>query len=308
MTTQREEGVAAADHSGLQRTVPVFAYLALIFSVAVMGSSAIFVKWASAPGSVFGFYRLVVAITLSAVPFSLQTKRNTTYRSPRHLWLAILGGLFLALNLSVWNNAALVTSAANATLFGNTSVFWVALGTIVFFREQQRAAFWGGLLLAIIGVFVILGQDFIVHPTLGIGDLMAILAGFFYGVFFLATARAREKLSAFVAWWVSSLVSALALLAITLVLQLPLFGYPIQTYLSILGAALLIQIGGYLAVNYVLGYISASIVSSTLLAQPVFAAIYGVLLLGQPITAAQVIGGSLMLCGIFIIHRTNQKR
>lgn len=308
MTTKKETDLVTLAQPGFPRTVPVFAYLALIFSVAVMGSSAIFVKWANAPGAVFGFYRMVVAITISAVPFSLQTKRNTTYSSPRHFWLAILGGLFLALNLSVWNNAALVTSAANATLFGNTSVFWVALGAIVFFREQLRAAFWGGLLLAIVGVFVILGQDFLVHPTLGIGDLMAILAGVFYSVFFLATARAREKLSAFVAWWVSSLVSALALLVITLVLQLPLFGYPMQTYLSILGAAILIQIGGYLAVNYVLGYISPSIVSSTLLAQPVFAAIYGVFLLGQPITAAQVIGGTLMLCGILIIHRTNQKR
>ena len=307
MITETEEGRIAPAQPGLPTTVPVFAYLALIFSVVAMGSSAIFVKWADAPGSVFGFYRMVVAIIISTVPASLQTRRSTA-ASPRHLWLAILAGLFLALDLWVWNNAALVTSAANATLFGNTSVFWVVLGATVLFHEKPSTVFWGGLLLALIGVFVILGQDFLIHPTLGFGDLMALLGGFFYGVFILATAHARERLNAFIAWWVSSLVSALALLIITLVLQLPLFGYPMQTYLSVLGAALLIQIGGYLAVNYVLGYLPASIVSPTLLAQPVVAAIFAVLLLGQPITATQAIGGTLMLVGIFIIHRTNQKR
>jgi drug/metabolite transporter (DMT)-like permease len=98
------------------------------------------------------------------------------------------------------------------------------------------------------------------------------------------------------------------LLVISLSLQLPLSGYPLQTYLSILGAAFLIQIGGYLAVNYVLGHIPASIVSPTLLGQPVVAAVFATFLLGQPITVPQLVGGILMVSGIFIIHRANQNK
>ena len=306
MTTETGGVLIAPAQPGIPKAVPVLAYLALFFSVVAMGSAAIFVKWANAPGSVFGFYRMVIPLIILTIPASLQKKSNSAL-SPRHLWLAILAGLFLALDLWVWINAALITSAANATLFGNTSVFWVVLGAALLFHEKLNAVFWGGLFLALIGVFVILGQDFLFHPTLGLGDLMAILAGFFYGVFILATARARERLGAFVVWWVSSLVSAFALLVISLLLQLPLSGYPVQTYLSILGAAFLIQIGGYLAVNYVLGHIPASIVSPTLLGQPVVAAIFAVFLLGQPITATQLIGGTMMVSGIFIIHRGNQK-
>ena len=286
------------------RTAPATAYLMLVFSVAAMGSASVLVRWANAPGSVYGFYRMAVAITIFALPVTLRTDRSAV-RSSRHLGLAVLAGLFLALDLWVWNNAALLTSAANATLFGNTSVFWVVLGSAVLFRERLRVFFRGGLALALAGVCVILGQDFFSHPTLGMGDLMALAGGFLYGVFLLATARSRERLDAIVAWWVSSLVSAFALLAISLALGLPLFGYPLQTYVSVLIAGLLIQVGGYLAVNYVLGYFSASIVSPTLLAQPVVAAILGLLFLDQPITAAQVVGGTLMLSGIFIIHRTN---
>jgi drug/metabolite transporter (DMT)-like permease len=280
--------------------------LALIFAVTVMGSTAIFVKWANVPGPVFGFYRMVIAITLCSTFLRWEAKRSCPW-SRRHLWLALFGGLFLAIDLWLWNDAVLATSAANAILFGNTSVIWVALGAMVLFKERFRRAFWGGILLALIGIVIILGQDFLAHPTLGFGDTMAILAGLFYGIFFLATARARDKLNAFVAWWLSSLASALALLAIILALRQPFFGYSLQAYACIFAVSVLTQVGGYLCVNYALGHLPASLVSVTLLGQPVITAILGVPLLGQAISLAQIIGGVSVLVGIFIVHRTSKR-
>ena len=281
---------------------PLLPYVVLAFGVLATGMSGIFVKWADAPGTVNGFYRMLIAISLFAIPVRMQAKRAAPF-SRRHLWLAALGGIFFALDLAFWNNAVLITSAANATLFGNTSVIWVSIGAMVLFKEKLRPAFWGGLLLAMVGVLVILGQDFIIHPSLGYGDLMSILAGFFYSIFFLAAERARDKLSAFIAWWVSSLASAIVLLAISLALQLPMFGYPMHTYLSILGLAIITQVGGYLSVNYALGHLPSSVVSPTLLGQPVVTAIVGIPLLGQGISAVQIVGGMLVLGGILIVHK-----
>ncbi len=282
-------------------------YLALLFAVTAMGSSAIFVKWANVPGPVFGFYRMGIAIVLTSLLFRRQAQRSCPW-SHRHLWLAALGGLFLAIDLWLWNDAVLTTSAANANLFGNTSVIWVALGAMVLFKERLGPTFWAGLLLALGGVVVILGQDFLVHPALGLGYSLAILAGLFYAIFFLATARARDQLNAFVAWWLSSLASAAALLVISLALRQSFLGYSVQAYECILVVAILTQVGGYLSVNYALGHLPASIVSLSLLAQPIITAILGVPLLGQPIVLAQVIGGALVLAGIVIVQRTSPKR
>jgi drug/metabolite transporter (DMT)-like permease len=282
-------------------------YLALSFAVVALGSTAIFVRLGDAPGSIFAFYRMAIALSITFIPFGLQVKRAAPF-SPQHLWIATLGGLFLALDLWIWNDAVHLTSASNATLFGNTSVIWVAIGSMVLFKERLRSAFWLGLLLALFGILVIMGQDFLIHPTLGIGDSMTILAGLFYGLFFLCTARAREKLDPFVAWWISSLSSAVALLAISLAFQLPLYGYSLQTGLCILGAALLTQVAGYLAVNYAIGRLPVSTVSPTLLAQPVVTALLAVPLLGQPITIWQITGGALILGGIFIILQTSQRK
>src|SRR5512142_2339028 len=161
---------------------------------------------------------MILAVAVTAIPMAVQARRSAGV-SQRHIWFALLGGLLLALDLWVWNNGALITSAANAMVFGNTSVFWVAIGGVVLFHERLRPVFWGGLVLALLGVLVILGNDFFAHPTLGVGDLMTLLGGFCYGAFFIATARARDQLSAFVAWWVSSLASAVVLLAVSLAMQ-----------------------------------------------------------------------------------------
>ena len=63
------------------------------------------------------------------------------------------------------------------------------------------------------------------------------------------------------------------------------------------------QLAGYLAISYALGYLPASIVSPTLLGQPVLTALLAVPLLNESIGWAQVAGGALVLAGIWFINR-----
>jgi drug/metabolite transporter (DMT)-like permease len=202
---------------------------------------------------VSGFYRMAIAAAVMALPFGARAGRRAPL-SRRHIGLAVLAGLFFAGDLAAWNTGVLITNAANATLFGNTSPFWVSLGALVLFKEKLRPTFWGGLLMAMLGAAVILGGDFLTYPRLGLGDLLALLAGFFYGGFFLATQRARECLGSLVSWWVSACASAVALLLLSLIFRQPLTGYPLGTYACLLALALVTQVGGYISINYALGY------------------------------------------------------
>lgn len=280
-------------------------YLALFFGLASIGLSAIFVKWANAPGPVSGFYRMVIATAIMTIPFGAQAKQRAPLSS-RHILFAALAGLFFAGDLATWNTAVLIGNAANATLFGNTAPVWVSIGALILFRQKLAPVFWGGLVLAMFGAAVILGGDFITHPTLGAGDLLGLLSGFFYGMFFLATERARDKLSSLVSWWISAAVCTLGLLALSLAFNLPLAGYSTETYLNLIALAVIVQLVGWLAINYALGHLPASIVSPTLLGQPVITAIAAVPLLGQPLGAVQVVGGVLVLAGILIVHRAQK--
>lgn len=276
-------------------------YLALLFSAVGLGVSALFVKWANAPGAVSSFYRVAIAAAVLALPFGAQARR-TAPLSRRHVGFAILGGLFFAGDLAGWSTAVLVTSAANATLLANTSPLWVGLGALFLFKQKLSGLFWAGLLLATVGTLVILGEDFFSHPTLGIADGLALFAGFCYGMFFLATERARAGLTSLVAWWISAITSTVALLVIALLLGQPLVGYSTTTYVNLVAVALVTQVGAYLMLNYALGHLPASHVAPTMLGQPVLTALLAVPLLDQPLSAIQIGGGLLVLAGIWLVH------
>src|SRR3972149_7042801 len=125
-------------------------YLALLFGISGLGFSAIFVKWANTPGAVSGFYHMSVAAAVMVILFGVGARKAAPL-SLRHVWLAVSGGLFFAADLAAWNTGVLITNAANATLMGNTSPFWVSLGALFLFQEKLRPAFWVGLALSGIG-------------------------------------------------------------------------------------------------------------------------------------------------------------
>lgn len=95
------------------------AYLVLALSLIGMGFSGIFVSLAGAPGAVAGFYRMGIAAVVLAVPFAGGVRREGR-PNRREVWIAMLAGLFFAGDLASWNTALFFTSAANATLLGNT--------------------------------------------------------------------------------------------------------------------------------------------------------------------------------------------
>jgi drug/metabolite transporter (DMT)-like permease len=163
-----------------------------------------------------------------------------------------------------------------------------------------------GLAFALGGAVIVLGSDFIQHPTIGVGDLLAIAAGVFYAGYFLVTERGRKKLDTLSYVWLVNLVAAITLLLISMGMQMPLTGYPAQSWMAFLGAALVSQVGGYLSIGYALGHLPASIVSPTLTGQPVVTALLAIPLLGEALHTEQWVGGLVVLVGIYLVHRSRE--
>jgi drug/metabolite transporter (DMT)-like permease len=281
-------------------------YIALVFGVVALGFSAIFVRWANAPGPVVGFYRIGLS-TLILVPFFIARRRN----GPKITWailiFPILGGILTALDFSFWNTAVNFTTAANAALLANTAPLWVALFAWLVWKEHLKTAFWLGLLLTLAGAAVVLGTDFLSESTLGIGDLLAITAGVFYAGYFLVTQQGRVHWDTLSYIWIVGLIGSLCLLGISLGFGMPITGYPLQSYLAFLGIAVVSQTGGYLAVGYALGHLPASLVAPTMLGQPVVTALIAIPLLGESLQGAQIFGGLAVLAGIYLVHASREK-
>lgn len=277
------------------------AYLAMGLGVIGMGFSGIFVSWANAPGAVTGFYRMAIAVVL-LTPLFLRQRRRQAQIPWRETAVALAAGLFFAGDLIFWNTGILISGATNPTLMGNTAPLWVGLGALIFFREKLNRTFWLGLLLAIIGAAIILGLDAL--SNVGLGTFFGLLAGIFYAGYYLVTQRSRQKLDALTTFWLSAASSTFFLFLAALLLGQPFTGYSAVTYWNFLGLAVLVQAGGQLAINFALGYLPASIVSPTMLAQPVLTALFAIPLLSEFLSFWQVVGGLAVIAGVYIVHRS----
>ena len=282
------------------------AYLALGVGILSLGFSAIFVRWANAPGIVTSFYRMAIATALLAWPFYRRVKATGSL-SRRGLRFAVLGGLFFTGDLALWATGVVLSGATNPTLLANTAPLWVGLGALVLFRERLKAMFWVGLMLAMTGAAVILGLDSLRAVSFGLGTLFGLLAGIFYGGYFLITQRGRKTLDSITYFWPAAVSSTLGLLILCLALRQPLTGYPTSAYLNFLALGLVSQVSGYLAINYALGHLPASIVAPTMLGQPVATAILAGPLLGETLSLWQVLGGLAVLAGVYVVHRSQRQ-
>lgn len=278
---------------------PWRAYGALALGVMCIAWSAIFVKWAGVSGPASAFYRVAIAAVV-LVPWWLWQRPTTISR--RSLgWMSVAGVAF-AFDLLLWNTAIMLTTAGTATLLGASAPIWVGLGAVLVFRERLPRLFWIGMAVALIGAAFIIGRDLLQAPQLGWGHLMALIASASYAVYMLITQRVRSYFDTLSSATISVVVGGIVLWIACLALGVPLTGYSTQSWIALIGLALVSQVGGWLAINYALGHLRATITSVTLLFQPVLTALIAIPLLHEYLRPEQTIGAALVLAGVYIVH------
>jgi drug/metabolite transporter (DMT)-like permease len=283
------------------------AYLALGIGIVSLSFSAMFVRWANAPGPVTAFYRLFFSIFLLLPFFLPRIKENPSFQT-RSVIFPLLAGVFTACDLALWTASLSYTTASNATLLGNTAPLWVALGTWLILKQKLTPAFWRGLTITLLGAVVIMGTDFLLHPRFGVGDAMAVGTGVFYGGYFLFTERSRTHFDPVIHIWLVGVGASISLFIINAVLRNPLTGYPTQTWVVFLATAIVSQLIGYISLAYALGYLPASIVAPTMVLQPIVTTLLAIPLLGEIPTIWQGIGGAIALAGIYIVNQSHNRK
>jgi drug/metabolite transporter (DMT)-like permease len=284
----------------------LLAYLALGLGIFSLSFSAMFVRWANAPGPVTAFYRLFFSIFM-LLPFFVPRIKTKPALKSSSIVFPLLAGVFTACDLGLWTASLSFTTASNATLLGNTAPLWVALGTWLILKKKLAPAFWRGLTITLLGAALIMGTDFILHPRFGIGDAMAVCTGIFYGGYFLFTEKSRIHFDPISHIWLVGVGASIALFIVNTALQYPMTGYPAQTWLIFLATAVVSQLIGYMSLAYALGYLPASVVAPTVVLQPIVTTLLAIPLLNEIPTIWQGIGGAIALVGIYIVNQSHNR-
>ena len=287
------------------------AYAALVLAVGGVTWSAIFVRWAGTPGPVSAFYRVLIAAAvlipwrLAVAPAPRHTHTTASRLDPRRArWIALAGGVFFALDLALWNTAVMQTQAAIASLLGNLTPVFVGLLSWIVLARRPRRSFWVGVLLSLIGCVLLVSAHLDTAVAAGtlFGDVIAIMASVFFAAYLLTTERVRVSMDTLTFNTLAIVGSLVTLSAICIALGFPLTGYPSRTWLALAGLGLISQLGAYYALVYALGHLPATVTSVSLLAQVPGTAILAMLLLDEPLSAAQIAGTVIVLAGIYIVN------
>jgi len=280
-------------------------YLAVLVGVFAISFSALFVRLASAPAMIIATYRLLFTFLMLA-PFTLLRHRSDLgLLSGRERGLAALSGLFLALHFVTWFASLRYTSIASSVVLVTIQPVFVVIGSWVFFRERiSRLAMLGGL-LALSGSFIIGASDFQLDMRAFWGDLLALLAALLVSGYLLVGRRLRSGVSLPAYTFFTYGSSSLVLLLATLASRTPLYPYPASDWLLFLALALVCTVLGHTVFNWVLRYVQASVVSVSILGEPLGAIVWASLFLREFPTLRQVIGAGFIFCGLFLFTRVS---
>lgn len=269
---------------------------ALLTGATLIGLAPIFVRLTDVGPTAAAFWRLALA----APVFALLMARGEGFRAtpPKALgWLA-LAGLFFVGDLAVWHVSILWTSVANSTLLTNLAPVWVTLAAWLLWKERVSKAFIAGIGLALLGALLLMADSLEVSRKTLIGDLLSVATSLFYAGYLLVLSRQRKHHSTLAVMFWTSATAAVLLLPLTLLQGEVFWPQSAQGWGVVFGLALLSHVLGQGLIAYGFAHLPASFSSVSLLMQPLAAAAFAWLLLGERFGLQQALGGAVVLAGI----------
>ena len=290
----------------------------LLGGILAASTASIFIEFAQnagAPSIVIAAFRLTLA-TLTLAPLALTRYRPQLRQLKRREWLlALLSGVFLALHFSVWITSLQYTSVASSVVLVTTTPLWVALLSPLILHERVGKAAYVGLVLALLGGTVVSLSDAcslqtgsIACPSAGVffggtaflGDFLALAGAWMAAGYLLVGRSLRTKMDLVPYIFVVYGMSAILLIAFMFGLGESPLGFSPITYVWLVLLALVPQLLGHTIFNWSLKYIPVSLVSVTLLGEPVGSTILAYFLLHQQPGWIKIGGAVLILLGIWL--------
>jgi len=264
--------------------------------------SGILVRLADVEPATAAIFRCAYALPALGVIAYLERRRHGP-RPAAQVRLAMLAGVFLALDLVIWHHTITLVGAGLATVLGNTQVVIVAILAWLILGEKPPRRTLLALPVVLVGVVLISGVvgtgAYGSNP--GLGVILGIVVGIVYAAFLLVLRHGNSDIrrpagplfDATLIGALASLVIGLPLGEVDLVPSLPAHGW-------LLTLALTSQVVGWLIISVSLPRLPAALTSVILTLQPVGSVLLAMLLLGESPSAIQLLGAGTILVGLIL--------
>jgi drug/metabolite transporter (DMT)-like permease len=290
------------------RRTHALAVAALLAGAVAIAVSPLFVKVSETGPVATGFWRVALALPFlwAWSVIGERDRHAASFAADRRLMVA--AGVLFAGDLAVWHWSIMLTSVANATLLANLAPIFVTLAIWMLYGRRPGGVFLTGLAVALAGTATLLGGDFRLTGGELAGDCLGVVTAMFYAGYQLAVTRLRSRAatSSIMAW--SGLVTAVVLLPVALLSGEQILPASATGWLKLFGLALISQVAGQSLIAYAMAHLPGTFSSVGLLLQPVMAALFAWVLLGESLGGVEIAGAIAVLIGISIAHRAETAR
>ncbi len=277
------------------------AYLVLLVGVVSISFAAIFIRLAAAPALVIAAYRLGIA-SLVLLPVSTARSLPGLKALSRSDWaLVLLSSLMLALHFGLWITSLSYTSIASSVILVTCHPAFVAVISFFLWKERLSRLTALGIVVAFGGVILINFAGFTLGSGTLFGDVLALVAGLAMGVYLIVGGQVRARID--ILSYVTLVYSGAAvwLVLAAAISGLSFTGYSENTYLMLVLLAIVPQLIGHSSFNLAVRQVPVTFVSVSILGEPVVTTLLGFFILGEVPAAKEIIGGALILAGIFVV-------
>lgn len=296
------------------------AFIVLFFGILCVSTAAIFIRFAQDEVSslVIAAYRLSIA-TLFLLPIVLLKTRSEIRNLTKKDWLQLsLAGIFLGLHFAAWITSLEMTSVASSVVLVTTTPLWVAIFSPLVLKERLNPGLWTGLLLSMVGgILVGLSESCtlsglslncggikdIFQGKALVGNLLALAGAWFSASYLMTGRKVRPHLSLYSYTFIVYGVAAVLLILMAGFRHLPFTGFSSRNFLFLILLGIIPQLFGHSSFNWALRYLPATFVSLALLGEPIGATILAVIFLSESPSLGELLGGVLILTGIYLASR-----
>jgi drug/metabolite transporter (DMT)-like permease len=222
------------------------------------------------------------------------------------LWAGLLAGALFAAEFACIYLGLRYTSASRLTVFLYTSPFWVAALVPLFVKsERLRPLQWLGMACAFVAVAFAMREGLGAGNNSALGDLLGLAAGALWGLTTVSirannlTRISPEKL---LFYQIAATALALPWLSVALG-ETWSFQWSALAWGSMLAQTVIGAFASYLAWMWMLGRYPATKISVFVFLTPLFALLFGTLLLGESATPTLLMALGLVAVGIVLVNR-----
>ena len=278
--------------------------LAVILAAACWGTSGVFVKLVAAEVEIsalsLAFWRDITTFTVLALGIGLL--RPAWLRIERRDLRMMVGlGASLGIFHVFWNLGVMVNGAAVATVQQAAMPAIVAVAAWFLWREALTWIKIGAIALTFVGTVLVSGLDVLGQAQLTVGGLFIGLGiPITYAAWTLFGKRARATYNPFTTLTYAFAFGALTLLPFQFFTPQPwpVPGRAILWFAALIGLATITSFASY---TYALGRLPASVASILAMSEIAFVAVYAYVLLGERLTASQIVGAALVVGGVLLL-------